>query len=86
MGWPTWRRYTGLSGPGSLTNFLLFDGAVGLEGEARYSGALYYPSAMEQSSLASMEISAVGARAVAKLVARRIGLIETQVEDSHDQL
>ena len=69
-------------GRGLSASFLLFDGAVGFEGETS-SGALYYPSAMEQSSLASMELAAVGALAVAKLVAQRLGLI--QVQDDADQ-
>ena len=69
-------------GQGEATSFLLYDGANGLEGHTK-AGALYYPSAMEQSSLASMELSAVGAKAVAKLIARRLGWIEAGVpEDS----
>jgi prenylcysteine oxidase/farnesylcysteine lyase len=72
-------------GEGTSTNYLLFDGAVGFEGHTT-SGALYYPSATEQYTLASMEISAVGARAVAKLVAKRLGLIESKTEEVRDEL
>jgi len=64
-------------GTGVAHDFLLYDGAVGIEGHTR-AGALYYPSAMEQSSLACMELSALGARAVAKLIARRLGLVEAR--------
>jgi prenylcysteine oxidase/farnesylcysteine lyase len=65
-------------GNGISVNFLLYDGAD--------SGALYYPSAMEQSSLACIEMSAIGARAVAKLLARRLGLIESRADDVRDEL
>jgi prenylcysteine oxidase / farnesylcysteine lyase len=61
-------------GQGLSTNFLLYDGANGLTGHTN-SGALYYPSTMEQSSLSCMELCAVGAKAVAKLVAKRLGLL-----------
>lgn len=71
-------------GQGTSSGFLLYDGATGLQGHTT-SGALYYPNAMEQSSLACMEISAVGAKAVAKLIALRIGMIQytpsTEVRD-----
>jgi prenylcysteine oxidase / farnesylcysteine lyase len=40
-------------------------------------GAIYYPVAMEQSTLACMELAAIGAKATAKLIARRLGLIQT---------
>jgi hypothetical protein len=80
-----WCATPDYQGEGVSTNFLLFNGAIGFEGETS-SGALYYPLAMEQSSLACMELSAVGARAVAKLVARRIGLIKPQGVVMHDEL
>lgn len=71
---------------GGTTRFLLYDGAIGFHGHTS-SGALYYPVAMEQSTLASMEMAAVGAKAVAKLVAERLGLLERRVfEDVHDEL
>jgi Prenylcysteine lyase len=73
-------------GKGGRTKFLLYDGAIGFKGYTS-SGALYYPVAMEQSSVASMEMAAVGARAVAKLVAERVGLLERRVEpEVHDEL
>lgn len=73
-------------GDGTTTNFLLYDGATGFSGHTS-SGALYYPIAMEQSGLASMEIAAVGAKAVAKLIARRLGLIEApETQDARDEL
>jgi len=67
-------------GQGLATNFLLYDGATGFSGVTS-SGALYYPVAMEQSSLACMEIAATGAKAVAKLVAERVGLLERRIEE-----
>jgi prenylcysteine oxidase/farnesylcysteine lyase len=47
--------------------------------------ALYYVNAIE-SSVAAIEISAIGAKSVAKLVARRLGLIGPMVDTSHDEL
>lgn len=41
-------------GKGVAHDFMLYDGALGLEGHTK-SGGLFYPSAMEQSSLACME-------------------------------
>jgi prenylcysteine oxidase / farnesylcysteine lyase len=73
-------------GSGDSIPFLLYDGAEGLKGHTR-SGALYYPNAMEQSSLACMEIAAIGSRAVAKLIAERVGLLEERIEvEVHDEL
>mmetsp|Transcript_6088 Transcript_6088/g.7873 ORF Transcript_6088/g.7873 Transcript_6088/m.7873 type:complete len:573 (+) Transcript_6088:112-1830(+) len=73
-------------GKGESTEFLLYDGALGLEGHTT-SGALYYPSAFELSSLACMEISAVGAKAVSKLIAKRFGWIhEDGASKGHDEL
>jgi hypothetical protein len=60
-------------GNGESTEFLLFDGATGFHGHTK-SGALYYANALELS-LACIETSAMGAKAVAKLVARRLGWI-----------
>ena len=68
-------------GQGESTNFLLYDGAEGLQGHTT-SGALYYPVAFELSTLACMEISATGAKAVAKLMAKRFGFLnETDARD-----
>jgi prenylcysteine oxidase / farnesylcysteine lyase len=73
-------------GQGTTTNFLLYDGAVGFSGHTS-SGALYYPIAMEQSTLASLEIAATGAKAVAKLIAARVGLIAKRSQQpDHDEL
>jgi prenylcysteine oxidase/farnesylcysteine lyase len=72
-------------GDGTATNFLLYDGATGLGGHTS-SGALYYTNTMEQSSLACMELSAVGAKSVAKLVAQRVGLIRSREEVLRDEL
>jgi prenylcysteine oxidase/farnesylcysteine lyase len=57
-------------GTGRTTPYLLYDGATGLEGHTK-AGALYYPNAMELT-FAAMEMSAVGAKAVAKLIAKRM--------------
>ena len=74
-------------GSGASTEFLLYDGAHGLSGHTT-SGALYYPNAMELSSLASVEICATGAKAVAKLIAQRLGLVDVTVTTglTHDEL
>lgn len=72
-------------GRGFSTNFLLYDSAV-TSAEASGPGAIYYPSVMEQTSLACMEISAIGARAVAKLLSRRLGLIAPEVNEIRDEL
>jgi hypothetical protein len=68
-------------GGGQSTSFLLYDGAHGLGGHTT-SGALYYPNAMETSSLACMEICATGAKAVAKLIAQRLGLVKAEYRSS----
>jgi Prenylcysteine lyase/NAD(P)-binding Rossmann-like domain len=73
-------------GNGDATPFLIYDGAAGLWGHTN-SGALYYPVAMEQSALASMEMAAVGAKATAKLIAKRLGWIkEARKTSEHDEL
>ena len=71
-------------GEGTSTPFLLFDAASGLIGHSK--SALYYTNAMEQSSLACMEISAIGAKAVAKLIAQRLNLLPESVAAYHDEL
>jgi prenylcysteine oxidase/farnesylcysteine lyase len=75
--WP--RLYGGATpdyqGQSTSEHFLLFDGGGNL-GKARVGGgAIYYPIAMEQSTLACMELSAIGAKATAKLIAHRLGLL-----------
>lgn len=73
-------------GNGDATPFLIYDGAAGLSGHTN-SGALYYPVAMEQSALSSMEMAAVGAKAVAKLIAKRLNWIkETSDQTEKDEL
>ena len=74
-------------GGGTSTEFLLYDAAHGLGGHTT-AGALYYPLAMELSSLACIEMCATGAKAVAKLIARRLGLIKFDYKHkaSHDEL
>jgi prenylcysteine oxidase / farnesylcysteine lyase len=67
-------------GQGDAPPFLLYDASTGLQHHTT-SGALYYPSAMELSTLASMEMSAVGAKVVAKLCAKRLGLLPTRRGD-----
>ena len=49
------------------------------------SGALYYPNAMELT-FACIELSAMGAKAVAKLVARRLEWIEEKVSTEKEEL
>jgi prenylcysteine oxidase/farnesylcysteine lyase len=61
-------------GQGKTMNYLLYDSGIGLKGHLEGS-ALYYPNAIE-SSFACMEMSAIGAKSVAKLVAKRLGLLE----------
>ena len=74
-------------GGGMSTEFLLYDAAHGLGGHTT-AGALYYPPAMELSSLACMEIAATGAKVVSKLMARRLGIIQVTdpPENLHDEL
>ena len=74
-------------GGGTSTEFLLYDGAHGLGGHTS-AGALYYPNAMELSSLASVEICATGAKAVSKLMARRLGILKVDNKEGavHDEL
>lgn len=60
--------------------YLLYDGAMHW---GKSSGpALYYVNAIE-SAVAAIEISAIGAKSSAKLVARRLGLITPRSLDSH---
>jgi len=64
--------------------FLLYDGSK--HWSKNDGPALYYANAIE-SSVAAIEISAIGAKSVAKLVARRLGLIAPiMVDTSHDEL
>jgi hypothetical protein len=85
---PDYRAYQDDSSR-NTTNFLLYDGAMGLHGHTK-SGALYYTNTMEQTALSCMEISAIGAKAVAKLIAERVGLLQERPRvygaDDHDEL
>lgn len=74
-------------GAGTSTEFLLYDAAHGLGGHTT-AGALYYPNAMELSSLACIEMCATGAKAVAKLIAQRLRLLtfNKRKAASHDEL
>lgn len=65
------------------TPFLLYDGATRTFGHG-FGPALYYINTME-ASVAALEISAIGAKAVAKLCARRLELISPP-EDVRDEL
>jgi len=47
-------------------------------------GKVYYPNALEQSSLACMEIAALGAKAVARLLGRQLGFVKEK--KSHREL
>ena len=60
-------------GSGGNTPFLLFDGVDGLSGHGK-SGAVYYANSMEQSAVASMELCAIGAKAIARLISERLQL------------
>jgi len=53
--------------------YLLYDGGVGFKGLSEGPG-LYYVNSIEAAA-ASMEISAIGAKSVAKLVAKRLKLL-----------
>jgi hypothetical protein len=53
------------------TDFLLYDGATGFHGHTK-AGALYYPRAMELT-VSNVETQAMGAKAVANLIAHRLG-------------
>ena len=69
-------------GRGNSVGYLLYDGATGLGGHTN-SGALFYANAIE-SSLACMEASAIGAKSVAKLVARRLDILLPSSGSKHD--
>ena len=71
--------------------YLLYDGAKhwgknGSSGTGRGGPALYYVNAIE-SAVAAIEISAIGAKSTAKLVARRLGLVSPGKKVSvHEEL
>lgn len=71
-------------GKGKTSKYLLYDSSAGVDGYS--GGALYYPNAIE-ASFACMELSAIGAKSVARLVAKRLGLILPQaIPDQSDEL
>eukprot|EP00584_Thalassiosira_punctigera_P004563 CAMPEP_0172539696 /NCGR_PEP_ID=MMETSP1067-20121228/10841_1 /TAXON_ID=265564 ORGANISM="Thalassiosira punctigera, Strain Tpunct2005C2" /NCGR_SAMPLE_ID=MMETSP1067 /ASSEMBLY_ACC=CAM_ASM_000444 /LENGTH=490 /DNA_ID=CAMNT_0013325421 /DNA_START=1003 /DNA_END=2475 /DNA_ORIENTATION=- len=67
--------------------YLLYDGSEHWgKSKLRDGPALYYANAIE-SSVAAIEISAIGAKSTAKLVARRLGLIQPKEDDTgHGEL
>jgi Prenylcysteine lyase len=68
------------------TNFLLYDGATGFQGHTN-AGALYHPRAMELTIGNNIEMQAIGAKAVAKLLAQRLEWTESTISSySGDEL
>ncbi len=67
--------------------FLLYDGGKHYgKGDAGAGPALYYVNAIE-SAVSAIEISAIGAKSTAKLVSRRLGLIQPKKSGTaHDEL
>jgi prenylcysteine oxidase/farnesylcysteine lyase len=71
-------------GEGKTVQYLLYDSSAGADGYV--GGALYYPNAIE-ASFACMELSAIGAKSVARLIAKRFGLIvPREIQDQSDEL
>jgi prenylcysteine oxidase/farnesylcysteine lyase len=71
-------------GQGKTVQYLLYDSSAGADGYV--GGALYYPNAIE-ASFACMELSAIGAKSVARLIAKRFGLIVPQeIQNQSDEL
>jgi hypothetical protein len=62
-------------GRGVTTDFLIYDGATGFHGHTK-SGALYYPNAFDLV-FPTIESNAMGAKAVANLIAQRLEWIDT---------
>jgi hypothetical protein len=73
-------------GNGLTIDFLLYDAGKGTKGHSE-GAALYYPNAIE-TSMACMELSAIGAKSVSKLVAKRLGLVipHNETKFSGDEL
>ena len=68
-----------------VMDYLLYDSGKGIKGHTD-GAALYYPNAIE-ASMACMELSAIGAKSVAKLIARRLGLVHPWEQDgAEDEL
>lgn len=53
-----------------------YDGGHGVGGTGKGGSVVYYVSSME-STVSAIEISAIGAKAVARLVGQRLGLFES---------
>lgn len=64
--------------------YLLYDGAMHW-GKNNAGPALFYVNAIE-SAVAAIEISAIGAKSTAKLIARRLGLISPADISARDEL
>merc|ERR1719330_720594 len=64
------------------TDFVLYDGGHGVGGLNEEGSALYYVNSME-SAVSAIEISAIGAKAVAKLIAKRMNLVQPNHGDVH---
>jgi prenylcysteine oxidase / farnesylcysteine lyase len=73
-------------GYGWTTGYLLYDAGLGIKGHTKGS-ALYYTNSIE-TSLSGMEMSAVSAKSVAKLVAKRLELVKPHngTRKSHEEL
>jgi len=67
------------------TQFLLYDGGHGSGSLSDDSASLYYVNSME-AAVSAIEISAIGSKFVSKLIARRLGLINSTVEIVEDEL
>jgi len=70
-----WHIAPDYQGRGTSTDFMIYDGATGFQGHTK-AGALYYPHALDLA-FSTLESQAMGARAVAKLIAKRLEWIET---------
>lgn len=68
----------------TATPYLLYDGGIGWKGHSAGPG-LYYINSIEAAA-AAMEISAIGAKSVAKLVAQRLNLLKPSKDDIKSEL
>ncbi len=67
------------------TNFLLYNGGRQDEdNEPSKTHAIYYTNAME-SAVSAIEIAAIGSKSVAKLIARRLGLINPKRRNTNGE-
>jgi len=69
--------FSGAGEASRSTQFLLYNGGGQddeYEGPSSESAAIYYTNAME-SAVSAIEIAAIGSKSVAKLIARRLGLV-----------